>query len=99
MNKKAFTLIEILTVVILLSILVAIVVPHLSGHTDDARKSAQVGDIRVLQTLVQLYMSRTGSFPQDLTALIPEYLEFLPNDPISHAPYAYDSNTGVVSAP
>ena len=99
MKRKAFTLIEILIVVILLGILAALIVPQLTESTVDARINAQSSDIHTLQAMVRLYWVKTGSFPQNLGELVPDYVELLPNDPITHNPYAYNSNTGVVSAP
>ncbi|KKK58964.1 hypothetical protein LCGC14_3039130, partial [marine sediment metagenome] len=99
MKRKAFTLIEILIVVILLGILAALVVPQLTESTVDARINARASDIHTLQAMVQLYWVKTGSFPQNLGELVPDYVELLPNDPVTRNPYAYNSNTGAVSAP
>ena len=46
MNKKGFTLIEILAVVIILGILMVIVVPNVTRYIENSRKSAYVQTIK-----------------------------------------------------
>ena len=43
MNQRAFTMIEILLVVIMISVLAAMVVPNLTGRTDQAKLVAARG--------------------------------------------------------
>ncbi len=99
MNRKAFTLIEIIIVVILVGILAAIVIPQLSSSSDDARINAQATDIRAIQGQIHLYQAKVGSYPLNLAVLVPDYMLSLPTDPISGGAYVYDSGTGIVSAP
>jgi general secretion pathway protein G len=64
-NRKAFTLVEILIVVVILGILAAIVVPQFTAATQDA----QVGNIRAqlksLQNQIELFKARStdGQYP------------------------------------
>ncbi len=63
-SVKAFTLIEILVVVVLLGILAAIVVPQLSGASDQAREVAFRNDIRLVRTQIELYkLQHNGLYP------------------------------------
>ena len=76
MNKKGFTLIEIMLVVIIIGVLVAMVVPNIAGRSEQARITAAKTDIESnLATALDLYKLDNGAFPtteQGLTALLSE---------------------------
>lgn len=73
-NKKTFTLIEILLVVVIISALAAMVVPRLTGRSQQAREAIAKADVAVnIPTALKLYELDTGRFPtteQGLKALI-----------------------------
>jgi len=54
-NKRGFTLVEILIVVIILGILAAIVIPQFTEASNDARESALASDLQTLRSQVELY--------------------------------------------
>ncbi len=58
MMPKAFTLVEILIVVVILGILAAIVVPKFSGASDQARASMLADDLRLMRTQFMVYKSQ-----------------------------------------
>ena len=63
-SKKAFTLIEIMLVVIIIGVMAAMVVPNLSGRSDQARESVARADIDVtLATGLKLYELDNGTYP------------------------------------
>lgn len=97
MKNSAFTLIEILIVVILLGILAAIVMPMLSTAADDANTNAQDTDAASLQFLVELYRVKEGAYPAALGDLDPDYTRAVPGNPVTIAPYTYNAVTGRVS--
>ncbi len=73
-NKKGFTLIELMLVVIILGILVAMVVPRLVGRGEQARKQAAEADIKSnIALALDLYELDNGAYS--------EKLEDLMNDP------------------
>ena len=55
MNRKGFTLVEILIVVIILGILAAIVIPQFTEASNDARESALASDLQTLRSQLELY--------------------------------------------
>ena len=99
MNKRGFTLIEIMLVVIILGVLAAMVVPKLTGRSDDARRSVAKTDIESnLALALDLFETDTGSYPESMDALLKEpaevtnwkgpYLKKKPLDPWGRA-YVY----------
>jgi len=60
-QRTAFTLVEILIVVVILGILAAIVVPFFGSATDDARRGAFIEDLRVFSEAAEYFHARTGS--------------------------------------
>jgi len=74
MRNRAFTLIELMLVVIIISVLVAMVVPRLVGRSQQARTTAAEAQIEAhLATALDLYELDNGIYPiteQGLNALI-----------------------------
>lgn len=59
MNKaKAFTLVEILVVVVLLGVLAAIVIPAFANSTTSAKDSALAVDMQLLRRVILVYKSQ-----------------------------------------
>jgi general secretion pathway protein G len=72
-GQAAFTLIEVMVVVIILGILAAVVVPNVIGESDKAKVSAAKQDIATLTQALKLYRLDNGAYPstdQGLQALV-----------------------------
>lgn len=73
-KKYAFTLIELMLVVIIISALVAMVMPRLAGRSEQARIAVAKADITAnIPTGLKLYELDNGNFPiteQGLQALL-----------------------------
>ncbi len=87
--RKAFTLVEILIVVVILGILAAIVVPQFTNATE----SAQAGNIQTqlesLNSQIELHRAQTNAYP-DFTLADPwtplitgGYLKSIPKNPFN----------------
>ena len=66
MNKrinKAFTLVEILIVVVILGILAAIVVPQFANATKDSQAGNIKAQIKSVQNQIELFKAREGAYP------------------------------------
>jgi general secretion pathway protein G len=60
MKRIAFTLVEVLIVVIVLGILAAIVVPQFSNATTDANMSSMKTNLQIIRGQLQLYKIQHG---------------------------------------
>jgi general secretion pathway protein G len=72
-RNEGFTLIELLLVVVIIGILAAIVVPKLTGRSEDAKIGATQATMKSIRTALGLYETDNGKFPteeQTLLALI-----------------------------
>jgi general secretion pathway protein G len=72
-RSEGFTLIELLLVVVIIGILAAIVVPKLTGRTEEAQIGATEATMTNIRTALGLYETDNGKYPseeQGLRALI-----------------------------
>jgi general secretion pathway protein G len=76
MNRKrrsAFTLVEILVVVVILGLLATLVIPRVVGRGEEAKRTAALVQIRSLEQALELYKLDNGFYPtteQGLKALV-----------------------------
>ena len=98
-NKKGFTLVELMLVVIIIGILVAMVMPRLAGRTEEARVAAAKTDIELnIGSSLDLFELDNGFYPNSIDDLFKEpseapnwrgpYLKKRPKDPWGN-PYQY----------
>lgn len=74
-NKRGFTFVEIMVVVIILGVLAAMVLPKFMGRTEEARVNAAQSQLGVFSTALDAYELDNGRFPtteQGLNALVKE---------------------------
>ena len=72
-DRRGFTLLEIIVVVFILSLLAAIVAPRIIGRTDDARIAEAKVQIKNFETALKLFKLDNAFYPsteQGLDALI-----------------------------
>ena len=70
-SRSAFTLVEMLLVVTIIGILAALVIPKISGTSEDARKKAALADIRGgIKSTLDRYEIENGHYPRSLQDLI-----------------------------
>jgi len=72
-NRRGFTLIEIMVVIVILAMLAAFVGPKLLGRTDEAKVKTTRIQIKGIESALKLYKLDNGAFPtteQGLSALV-----------------------------
>ena len=72
LSNAAFTLLEIMLVVIIIGLLVGMALKFTGGHLNEARTVKVKGDIQQLRTLLLMYQASNGFYPsgeQGLKAL------------------------------
>lgn len=102
-GKGAFTLVELLLVLVILGILAALVLPKFTGRTEQARITAALTQVSTFGTALDAFEVDTGSYPRgqdglsqllvsppDVTGWRGPYLKSdIPLDPWGHA-YVYE---------
>jgi general secretion pathway protein G len=76
LQQAAFTLIELMIVVVILGLLATIVMPRILGRPEQARRMKAKIDIRNIESALALFKTDTGRFPTTS-----EGLEVLISDP------------------
>ncbi len=64
-KRPAFTLVEILTVIVIIGILAAIAIPAISNAVTTARQTAQRLEINSIANAVEQYLQTYGDYPPD----------------------------------
>ena len=62
-TRRAFTLIELLLVLVILAVLAAVVVPRLTGRVEGAKRSGTIADISNIKTALGIFETDNGRFP------------------------------------
>ena len=90
-NKQAFTLIEMMAVVVIIGILAAVIGPKLFNRVDEAQIVAARQTIATIEKQITIYRFNTNKLPESLRDLVKEpdnvkgwngpYLDRTPKDP------------------
>ena len=80
-NKKGFTLIELMVVIVILGILAAVVAPRIPQFVNKAKEGKTKGNLGTLRSTLNIYYGdNDGKYPMDnLACLSPKYLKQLPD--------------------
>ena len=93
-NTKAFTLVEILIVVIILGILAAIVIPQFAEASNDARESALASNLQTLRSQIELYkIQHRDMLPGYSRAAATGVITFAKANIVTHLTTATDVNS------
>ena len=89
-QRNAFTLLEVLIVVIVIAVLAATVIPQFADSASDAKQKALEFNVDALRSQVELYKVHGGSYPgtlADLTSVTGDgygpYIDAVPENPFN----------------
>jgi len=68
--RRAFTLVELLLVLVILGILAGIVVPKFAGRTEQAKMAATVSQIAIFSTALDTFEVDNGYYPKGRNGLV-----------------------------
>jgi len=92
MDKKGFTIIELLMVLTVLALLIGITIPKMRGMQQSGLIVKAKGELQTVQTAVENYNSFNGSYPSDIGAslinMTPQIISQALTDPFA----SYSSN-------
>lgn len=82
-----FTLLELITVMAIISILTGIAIPQYRGAILQAKEAVLREDLFRFRDTIDQYQADKGVYPPSLEALVEQgYLRRIPNDPMTAAP-------------
>ena len=103
-NRKGFTLVELLIVIVILGILAAIVIARFAGATKESKESNLKGNLRTIRSSLETFKanSKSNSYPANLDDLwkgtaadvdSKTFLERIPIDPFYRSNAVYLATT------
>jgi len=107
MNRKAFTLIELLIVIIILGVLAALITGNFFTSLKKGRDAKRKADLEQITRALEMYYEDKRTYPtfalpfggklcETASCLVAEkvYMQKLPDDPVSGKDYQYLSSDG-----
>ena len=89
--RSAFSLIEIMIVVVIIGLMAGVVTLATTGYLERAKKERARSDIATYSTALDSYYLQKGKFPdtqEGLKVLVPDFVKAITTDPWGH-PYQY----------
>jgi general secretion pathway protein G len=75
-HHRAFTLIEVLIVVVIMAVLAAVVIPQFTSSTQDAKQASLKHNLHTFQSQIELYrQDHLGNYPTLANAGLPQLMQ------------------------
>ena len=78
MNKKGFTLIELIVVIAIIGTLTGLIVNNLNDARARARDAKRKQDLGSFKTALRLYYNDNQTYPLDLSVDLTDYIKVMP---------------------
>jgi len=86
-QRRGFTLIELMVVMVLIALLLTIAVPRYFGTVDSGKLSVQRQNIAAIRDAIDHFYGDLGRYPETLGELVDKrYLRAVPVDPVTELP-------------
>lgn len=93
-EDAGFTLIEVLTVVVVIAILASILLATFLKARAQSAVAASKGNVKNIATALETYFTDLEEYPVSLETLVPTYARAIPDDPCTNDPYVYEPSAG-----
>lgn len=94
-RTRAFTLVEMVVVVLILGVLAIIAIPRITESSDTAKVNTCATNVKVINRQLEFYFLNNGSWPSTLTTLTQDTTYFPDGEPVCPFGTAYNYNTTI----
>ncbi len=91
--RRAFSLVELVVVVLIVGILAAVAAPRMFNTSNNAKESAAKASLSVVRNAIELYNSENGSYPASGSTIATDLARYI-KGPFPNSPY---TNTATVA--
>ncbi|MGM8365121.1 competence type IV pilus major pilin ComGC [Virgibacillus sp. W0181] len=98
-NNRGFTLIEMLIVLMVITVLIVLIIPNLSGRTEEVHNKGCSALAATVQAQVDAYYLDEGSYPTNLDTLVGKYISDEQKTCQNEKALNYEKSSGKVSIP
>ncbi|MCD4784752.1 MAG: prepilin-type N-terminal cleavage/methylation domain-containing protein [Candidatus Eremiobacteraeota bacterium] len=83
-KQRAFTLIEIMTVIFIIAAIAVLTIPHFRRSIEKAQLAGCQSNLRNIASVVEQYRNEHEYYPENLKIMTPHYLTTVPTCPAAH---------------